>query len=288
MERRCLVHEDIEGAGATDPIRLSSTSQTHSHIRSPLALRRPSAYFATWKTLFSLGHRPSKFFRGILCLLRAGGIAEEVEKRGINLIHGHFLTAPTETALYLSKLTGIPFGATAYAHDIYVDNSGNATKVRHASYVNATTRYNQSFLAGLVPDHPEKVLTLYYGIHALSMYYAVCGGEAVSCVNVGQEDRNLVRVRFQDGRDLILIVAEKEIMQPGYQICLYGAKGWRSLQPDLKDLYVYLLEQFIRLVRTGEESVPVEEEVEVIAVLEAGKRSLAENREVSLEEVLSS
>ena len=48
----------------------------------------------------------------------------------------------------------------------------------------------------------------------------------------------------------------------------------------------HLLERFLDLVRTKKESVPIEEEVEVIAVLEAGKRSLAENREVTIAEVM--
>jgi predicted dehydrogenase len=92
-----------------------------------------------------------------------------------------------------------------------------------------------------------------------------------------------VRVRFAGGRDLVLIVAEREYMRAGYQICVYGSKGWRTVIPDLTDLYYYLQEQFIHLVRTGEEPVPVEEEAEVIAVLEAGKRSLAEGREVPVQ-----
>jgi hypothetical protein len=50
---------------------------------------------------------------------------------------------------------------------------------------------------------------------------------------------------------------------------------------------LYLLDRFFALVRTGKESFPIEEEVEVIAVLEAGKRSLAEKREVTLAEVLA-
>ena len=127
---------------------------------------------------------------------------------------------------------------------------------------------------------------VYYGIHALSMYYGVFGGGAVSCLNVGKPGRNIVRVRFQNGRDLVLMVAEGEYMRAGYQINIYGKKGWRSLTPDLADLYYYLQERFIHLLKTGEESVPVEEEVEVIAVLEAGKRSLAENREVTIAEVM--
>ncbi len=127
---------------------------------------------------------------------------------------------------------------------------------------------------------------VYYGIHALSMYYGVFGGGAVSCLNVGETDRNIVRVRFEDGRNLVLMVAEREYMRAGYQINVYGTKGWRSLTPNLADLYYYLQERFIQMLRTGEEIVPVEEEVEVIAVLEAGKRSLAERREVAVAEVM--
>ena len=126
---------------------------------------------------------------------------------------------------------------------------------------------------------------VYYGIHALELAYAVLGRGAVSCLNVGQPGRNIVRVRFENGRDLLLMVAEKEWMRAGYQINLYGSKGWRSLTPNLADLYWYLLDRFLTLVRTKKECVPIEEEVEVIAVLEAGKRSLAEKREVTLAEL---
>ncbi|MBI5689748.1 MAG: Gfo/Idh/MocA family oxidoreductase [Verrucomicrobia bacterium] len=127
---------------------------------------------------------------------------------------------------------------------------------------------------------------VYYGIHALELAYAILGRGAVSCLNVGQPGRNVVRVRYANGCDLLLLVAEKEWMRAGYQINLYGTKGWRSLTPNLADLYWYLLAQFVDYVRTGREPVPIEEEVEVIAVLEAGKRSLAEKREVTVAEVL--
>lgn len=126
---------------------------------------------------------------------------------------------------------------------------------------------------------------VYYGIHALSMIYAVLGKGAVSAINVGQTGRNIARLRFDNHRDVVLIVADKEAMRAGYQINLYGEKGWRSVTPDLKDLYAFLLEAFLNLVNTGEESVPVEEEVEVIAALEAAKRSLELGREVALNEV---
>jgi predicted dehydrogenase len=119
------------------------------------------------------------------------------------------------------------------------------------------------------------------------MAYAVLGRGAVSCLNVGQPGRNLVRVRCQDGRDLMLIVGDREAMRAGYQITLFGTKGWRTVTPGLTDLYTSMLDAFFDLVRTGRETVPIEEEVEVIAALEAGKRSLVEKREVSIAEVLA-
>ena len=127
---------------------------------------------------------------------------------------------------------------------------------------------------------------VYYGIHALSMAYAVLGRGAVSCRNVGQPGRNVVRVHFESGLDLVLMVGERDYMRAGYQINVYGKLGWRTLTPNLQDLYVYLLQRFLSLVREGEVSVPVDEEVEVIATLEAGKRSLAEGREVTVAEML--
>ena len=126
---------------------------------------------------------------------------------------------------------------------------------------------------------------VYYGLHALSMIYAVLGPGAVSCLNAGQPGLNVVRVRFADHRDIVLLVGEKEWMTAGYQINLYGQKGWRTLQPNLADLYSYLFEAFLRYVQTGTEPYPIEEEVELIAALEAGKRSLKEGREVTVKEV---
>ncbi len=128
---------------------------------------------------------------------------------------------------------------------------------------------------------------IYYGIHALSMIYGVFGGGAVSALNVGRPGRNLVRYRFRQELDVMLTVAEGQWMRSGYLITLQGTKAWRTVQPDLTNLYSYLLEQFLAVATTGTEPVPVEEEVELIAALEAGQRSLQLGREVTIAEVLA-
>jgi predicted dehydrogenase len=127
---------------------------------------------------------------------------------------------------------------------------------------------------------------IYYGIHALSMIYAVLGPGAISAINVGRPDANIARIRFKDDRDVVLMVGERAKMRAGYQINLYGTNGWKTVTPDLTDLYTYLLEAFLDLIHSGNESVPIEEEIEVIAALEASQRSLELGREVSLSEVL--
>ena len=75
-------------------------------------------------------------------------------------------------------------------------------------------------------------------------------------------------------------------MTSGYQINLYGQMGWHSLKPDLTSLTAYLLEAFLEYLRTGVEPYPNDQEVELIAALEADKRSLKLGREVTIKEVL--
>jgi predicted dehydrogenase len=132
---------------------------------------------------------------------------------------------------------------------------------------------------------------IYYGIHALEMAYEVLGdalrGQVVSVHNVGQDGRNICRVRYASGLDLVLLVAEGQYMQAGYQLSVFGKSGWRTVQPNLADLYYYLLARFLDLARGGEPPVSADEMHEVIAVLEAGKRSLATGAEVDVRAVLA-
>jgi len=127
---------------------------------------------------------------------------------------------------------------------------------------------------------------VYYGIHALSMAYAVLGPGVVSAHNTGIEGGHIVRLRHEKVLDIVLMVGARERMRVGFSIHLFGEKGNLRIEPDLKNVYVFLLEAFLDLVLRDKVSVPVEEEVELIAALEAGQRSLELRREVKLEEVM--
>lgn len=126
---------------------------------------------------------------------------------------------------------------------------------------------------------------VYYGVHAIEMAYALFGGGAVSCLNVGHPGLNVVRVHFECGREVMVFVGEPGHMRSGFGISLYGTKLWKTIEPNLEDLYCYLLEGFMDLLVKGEVHIPIDEEVEVIAALEAGERSLKEGREVTIAEM---
>ena len=152
-----------------------------------IALQKPHAYGRAWKALFMMRHnRVSKFFRGLTCLFRASAIAGVVVSKRINLIHAHFLTAPAETALYLSELTGIPYGGTAYAMDIYVDNSGLNRKIDKAAYINANTGANEHFLKNLDISDPAKIFKIHSGIEVLSALAAFAPPHPFRFIAVGR------------------------------------------------------------------------------------------------------
>ncbi len=91
-------------------------------------------------------------------------MAREVVSFGPDLIHAHFLTAPAETALYLSELCGIPWSATAHAMDIYRDNSGNGYKIAHARFLTTCTEANRRYLAASAPDQASRIRRIYHGL----------------------------------------------------------------------------------------------------------------------------
>jgi len=133
------------------------------HVR--VALRFRSGYGQAWRAVFSLKHHTvSKRFRSVICLFRATAIAEQVVAMKVNLIHAHFLTAPGDTAVHLSKITGIPYGGTAHAMDIYTDNSGLMGKIANAAYLSTCTAANEQYLKSLPGVDPKKITKLYHGI----------------------------------------------------------------------------------------------------------------------------
>ncbi len=128
-------------------------------------LKHTCTYFKTWIQFFTFGHKSlSKMARSFVCLFRAAAVAEVILTKNIQLLHAHFMTAPTETALYLSAFTGVPFGCTAHAMDIYQDNSGMQKKLNRVSYVITETLANAAYFKANWKIEKNKVSQIYNSI----------------------------------------------------------------------------------------------------------------------------
>jgi glycosyltransferase involved in cell wall biosynthesis len=140
-----------------------AASSFWKHLR--FAFKHFLRYLRAWGHFFSFGHkRPSKIFRSLVCLFRAAALADVVLKRNVNLIHAQFMTAPTETALYLSAMTGIPFGCTSHAMDIYQDNSGMSKKLARIAYMITETHANVNYFKASWRVGTNKIHQIYNSI----------------------------------------------------------------------------------------------------------------------------
>lgn len=111
-----------------------------------------------------------------------------------------------------------------------------------------------------------------YAIHPTEFVYGILGPGTASVVNVGAEDRDIVRLRRHDGCQVVLNMYWREVISGGQMFTACGDGGWHTVT-RLGALYDPMLEAFLTMVRTGEMPISADEMVEVIAVVEAARRS---------------
>lgn len=128
--------------------------------------RRPLAYLRALTRTIVGNWRSPKFLLGNLAFFpKAVFLADWAAREGVTHLHGAWATFPASAAMVASELTGIPFSFAGHAHDIYLDTTGLADKLRRAAFVTTCTAANRAFLLGLVPDlPPERVVVLRHGL----------------------------------------------------------------------------------------------------------------------------
>lgn len=112
--------------------------------------RDPRAYLGAWGRALRGNARSRPFLiRAIAVVPLAARFAREMERLGVRHVHAHWATHPALAALVVHRLTGLPYSFTAHAHDIYVDRSMLAEKIRDASFVVTISDYNRRLLGDL-------------------------------------------------------------------------------------------------------------------------------------------
>jgi len=157
------------------------TSFRHAHLR---ALKAPVRYAppapilkayengaktdGTWPAS-DLADDASRFGEGARAELRmrnALHLASAMQRGGVRHVHVHFANRAAHTALYIHRLSGIPFSFTAHAQDFLVELPPPllAELVDAAEFVVAVSDHTRGLLADRFPEHAAKIHRVHNGI----------------------------------------------------------------------------------------------------------------------------
>jgi glycosyltransferase involved in cell wall biosynthesis len=129
-----------------------------------LAKKTPLAYAGALKTAWRRFLRTHKIAT-LKHLLQAGYLVNHLlPGRKIVHFHAHFAHSPASVAMFASQLSGIPFGFTAHAKDIYTsDPQQLSEKIDSARFVVTCTEYNRDHLLKITKGTATPIRRIYHG-----------------------------------------------------------------------------------------------------------------------------
>jgi glycosyltransferase involved in cell wall biosynthesis len=165
VQDQALLHEDAQ-AWMTRVRRSRWMSGGILVANLKRVVKQPIRYVSTflrmvWESLTS----PKYLLRSLLLFPKIVYMAQEMQADQITRIHAHYATYPALAAWIIYQFTEIPYSITVHAHDIYVDRSMLASKVRDAAFVVAISEFNRRFLGEHLGDWAiQKTHVIHCGI----------------------------------------------------------------------------------------------------------------------------
>ncbi len=167
IQRQPLVQEQADAwlAAARD-LSLLSPALLAANVRT--LFTQPATLAGTWlRAVRENAASPGFLARTLVLLPKATYAARLMKAEGIEHVHAHYATHPALMAWVIHRLTGIPYSVTAHAHDIFVNRSMLATKLRDARFVVAISDFNRAYLEkALGPWVTEKTHVVRCGVIA--------------------------------------------------------------------------------------------------------------------------
>ena len=106
-----------------------------------------------------------KTIRNMVLIPKALKMATLIQQKEIHFIYAHWLSAPTQLALLLNQLTGIPFAATGHRWDL-IDQNNFQQKFEKASFIRLISQYSKKLLPpNIYEQFSHKIHTIYMGIN---------------------------------------------------------------------------------------------------------------------------
>ncbi|QEY52868.1 glycosyltransferase family 4 protein [Legionella longbeachae] len=133
-----------------------------------VGLKKPRMFFSNVIWIARLNHKNIIYrLRAFSALLVAYGVQKFVVQEKMEYIHAHFASYPTEIAMCLSRITGIPYGATWHAFDIWRDGNILVEKIAYAEQIVTCTQYNLKYLQSIIQPtgiNKNKLKCIYHGV----------------------------------------------------------------------------------------------------------------------------
>lgn len=107
--------------------------------------------------------RPVTLAKSLALLPKAARFAELALEEDLEVLHAHWASYPATVTLAVSRWTGIPWGLTCHAHDIFLDPSLLPEKIEAAEFVLTCTADNKRHLETLTAA-ARKVRVCYHGL----------------------------------------------------------------------------------------------------------------------------
>lgn len=128
-------------------------------------LRRPRAFAgAAARIAWRLRGQPLALAKSLVALGRGMALLRRIEAFDPQLLHAHWATYPSTVAMALARALGRPFGFTAHAHDIFVDDHLLRDKLEAARLPVTISRYNIDHLSALTPRARERLRVVHCGV----------------------------------------------------------------------------------------------------------------------------
>ncbi len=135
---------------------------------------------------------------------------------------------------------------------------------------------------GPMAMQPTQPGLFWYGIHSAEMLFAVLGPHCVRVAATSTADHDLIVGTWADGR--IGAIRGNRIGNNEFGALLHRERGSQlvDVQAHPKPYYASLLEQVMRMFRTGTPQVPAQETLAIIRFIEAANSSRETGRAVTL------
>ncbi|MEM7624685.1 MAG: Gfo/Idh/MocA family oxidoreductase [Planctomycetota bacterium] len=170
--------------------------------------------------------------------------------------------AEAKTLLALSE----KYGARCYS----------ASSLRFAAEVHGAKAADLGALAAIDAYGPGELHelmagTFFYGVHTIEMVDALWGPGVAEVSARQTEDRDLLQMRYHDGRTACLRLERRGAYDFGATV--HGSKAIQSFKVDFATVYDRLIDAMIRFFAEGEAPVSLVDIVENVAVMAAANRS---------------